>query len=179
MNRTARAYGLIAEFDTPAGLLHAAWRVREAGFKRWDAFAPFPVRGLDQALGIKNSTVGWFAFIGSSAGCAAGMLIVWFMNAFNYPVPVGGKPMFSLIPAIPTSFELAVLLGAAGALCGMLWLDRLPRLHHPLLKHKGFARASQDRFYILIECADPKYSEIETRNLLTEAGSKRLELVEE
>jgi hypothetical protein len=179
MNAPSKPYGIIAEFETPAAVLHAAEKVREAGFRRWDVFTPFPVHGLDRAMGMKNSAVGWFSFIGGALGYSGGMLMIWYMNAYDYPIPVGGKPMFSpYYPFIPC-FELTILLGAFGAVFGMLFLNRLPRLHHPLLKHKRFALVTHDRFFIVIETDDPKYSEAETRKLLEAADSKSVELVEE
>jgi hypothetical protein len=179
MNSVPTPYGLIGEFETPGEVLRAAQRVRDAGFRKWDVFTPFPVHGMDHAMGMKNSKVGWFAFLGGLAGFITGMVMVWFLNAFDYRIPVGGKPMFSPFAAFPTAFELTILLGALGALFGMLFLNRLPRLYHPLLKHKRFALATHDRFFLVIECADPKYSATETRKLLEAAGSQRLELVEE
>lgn len=175
----ARAYGLIAEFDNAAAVMHAAKMVRDAGFQQWDVFTPFPVHGMDNAMGLKNSKVGWFAFLGGATGYTTGMLMIWFMNAYDYAVPIGGKPMFSPFSAFPPSYELTILFGAFGAILGMLFLNRLPRLHHPLLKHKRFALATHDRFFIVIETADPKYSETEIRTLLESAGSQRIELVEE
>jgi len=172
-------YGLIAEFTTPAATLHAAEKIRDAGFRRWDVFTPYPVHGMDKAMGLKNSPVGWFAFLGGVAGYATGMLMIWFMNRFDYPIPVGGKPMFSPFSAFPPSYELTILFGAFGALFGMLFLNRLPRLHHPLLKHASFARATHDRFFIVIETDDPKYREADTRRLLESLASERIELVEE
>jgi len=172
-------YGLIAEFDTPAETIHAAERVRDAGFRRWDVFTPFAVHGMDRAMGLRNSKVGWFSFLGGATGYALGNLMIWFMNDANYPTLVGGKPMFSPFAAFPPSYELTILLGAFGAILGMLFLNRLPRLHHPLLKHRRFALASHDKFFIVIETSDPKYSETETRKLLEDAGSKRIEPVED
>jgi hypothetical protein len=107
------------------------------------------------------------------------MLMIWYMNAFDYAIPVGGKPYFSPFFAFPPSYELTILFGAFGALFGMLFLNRLPRLHHPLLKHKRFALATHDRFFVVIETDDPNYREAETRRLLESAGSKRIELVED
>ena len=179
MNGTAQPYGVIAEFTTPAAVMHAAEKVRDAGFRRWDAFTPFPVHGLDKAMGLKNSKVGWFAFLGGVAGYTTGMLMIWFMNAFDYALVVGGKPMFSPFAAFPPSYELTILFGAFGSLGGMLFLNRLPRLHHPLLKHRRFTAVTHDRFFIVIECSDPKYSGPETIQLLKEAGSNHIELVEE
>ena len=179
MNANPQPYGILAEYDTPADVMHAAEKVRDAGFRRWDVFTPFPVHGMDRAMGLKNSKVGWFSFIGGVTGYATGMLMIWFMNAVDYPIIVGGKPLFSPHSAFPPSYELTILLGAFGALGGMLFLNRLPRLHHPLLKHKRFGLASHDKFFVVIETSDSMYNENETRKLLETTGSKRIELVEE
>src|SRR3982750_388925 len=179
MNGTAKSFGMIAEFRTAADILHAAEKVREAGFRKWDVFTPFPVHGMDRAMGLKNSKVGWFAFLGGVAGYTTGMLMIWWMNAYDYPIVVGGKPMFSPHGAFPPSYELTILFGAFGSLFGMLFLNRLPRLHHPLLKNRRFALATHDRYFVVIETTDPKYSEIETRKLLESAGSKHIEMVED
>lgn len=179
MSDTNKAYGLVAEFTTPADAMHAAEKVRDAGFTRWDVFTPFPIHGMDKAMGIKNSKVGWFAFTGGVIGYTSGMLMIWFLNAVDYAIPIGGKPMFSPFGAFPPSYELTILLGAFGAIGGMLFLNRLPRLHHPLLKHRRFAQATHDKFYVVIECEDPKFSEAETRKLLEGAGSRHIELAEE
>jgi hypothetical protein len=159
--------------------MHAAEKLRDQGFRKWDVFTPFPVHGMDKAMGLKNSKVGWFSFIGGVTGYTTGMLMIWFMNMFDYPIVIGGKPLFSPFSAFPPSYELTILLGAFGALGGMLILNRLPRLHHPLLKHKGFELVTHDRFFVVIETADPRYNEAETRKLLESTGSKRIELVEE
>jgi hypothetical protein len=130
-------------------------------------------------MGIRNSKVGWFSFIGGATGYTGGMLMIWWMNAVDYPILIGGKPMFSPFGAFPPCYELTILLGSFGALFGMLFLNRLPRLHHPLLKHRRFALATHDRFFVVIETSDPKYSEVETRKLLESLGSPRIEMVEE
>jgi len=179
MTSTSRQYGIIAQFDTPADAMHAAERVRDAGFSKWDVFTPFPVHGMDKAMGMKNSKVGWFSFIGGVTGYTTGMLMIWWTNAYDYPILIGGKPMFSPFGAFPPSYELTILLGSFGAILGMMFLNRLPRLHHPLLKHGQFKQATHDKFFIVIETADPKYSETETRKLLEGAGSKLIEMVEE
>lgn len=179
MNDTSKPYGVIAEFITPADAMHAAEKIRDAGFTRWDVFTPFPVHGMDKAMGMKNSKVGWFAFLGGVTGYTCGMLMIWFMNAVDYPIVVGGKPMFSPFAAFPPSYELTILFGSFGALLGMLFLNRLPRLHHPLLKNRRFAKVTHDKFFIVVECGDPKYSDPGTVKLLEAAGSKHIEMVEE
>ncbi len=179
MAETSKSYGLIAEFETPADTMHAAERVRDAGYQKWDVFSPFPIHGMDKAMGMKNSKVGWFSFLGGATGYTTGMLMIWFMNAIDYPLVVGGKPMFSPFGAFPVAYEMTILLGAFGAILGMMFLNRLPRLHHPLLKHGRFSLVTHDRFFVVIETSDPKYSELEIRKLLEAAGSKRIEVVEE
>jgi hypothetical protein len=176
MNET---YGLIAEFETAADILRAAERVRDAGYRRWDVFTPFPVHGMDKAMGVKNSKVGWFSFLGGVLGYTTGMVMIWWMNAFDYPIVVGGKPMFSPYGAFPPSYELTILFGSFGTLFGMLYLNRLPRLYHPLLKHKRFALATHDRYFLVIEMTDPKFSITETRKLLESAGPKQIEEVKD
>ena len=175
----ARPHAIMAEFDTPADLMHAAEKVRDAGFRRWDVFSPYPIHGMDQAMGLKNSKVGYISFVGGVLGYTAGMVMIWWMNAVDYPIIVGGKPMFSPFGAFPPSYELTILFGSFGALLGMMFLNKLPRLHHPLLKNKRFALATHDKYFVVIEVMDPKYSESETRKLLEEAGSRHIEMVEE
>src|SRR5438874_8486417 len=179
MAEIAKSYGVIAEFETAAEIVRAAATVRDTGFRRWDVFTPFPVHGMDRAMGLKNSKVGWFAFIGGVTGYTCGMLMIWFMNAVDYPLVVGGKPMFSPFSAFPPSYELTILFGAFGSLGGMLFLNRLPRLYHPLLKNRRFSKVTHDRFFVVVECGDPKYSETETRKLLEEAGSPHIEVVDD
>jgi Protein of unknown function (DUF3341) len=176
---TTKPYGVIAEFSTPAAVMHAAEKVRDAGYTRWDVFTPFPVHGMDRAMGLKNSKVGWFAFLGGVTGYTCGMLMIWFLNAVDYPIVVGGKPMFSPFSAFPPSYELTILFGAFGSLGGMLFLNRLPRLHHPLLKSGRFAKVTHDKFFIVIECSDPKYSEAGTLKLFQDSASNSVEVVEE
>jgi len=179
MNGSRRHYAIMAEFETPADILHAAEKVNSQGFRNWDVFTPFPIHGMDRAMGIRNSKVGWFSFLGGVTGYTTGMLIIWWMNAVDYPIIIGGKPMFSPFSAFPPSYELTILFGSFGALLGMLFLNRLPRLHHPLLKNKRFALVTHDRYFLVIETDDAKYSETETRKLLEGLGSKHIELVEE
>ena len=104
----AKSYAIMAEFETPAATLHAAQKVYDAGFRNWDVFTPFPIHGMDRAMGIKNSKVGWFSFIGGCTGYMTGMLMIWFLNAVDYRIIIGGKPMFSPFAAFPPSYELTI-----------------------------------------------------------------------
>jgi len=177
MAASPKTYGLLAEFENAADALHGAAMVRDAGYTRWDVFTPFPVHGMDDAMGLPRSKVGWFTFCGGVTGFTLGMLMIWWMNAYDYPLIVGGKPLFSPIPAFPVAYELTILLSAFGSLGGMLVLNRLPRLHHPLFNSERFKNVTHDGFFIAIETADPKSSEEETRKLLARAHSKHIEEV--
>ena len=174
------AYGLMAVFDTPGDAMRAAEQVRDAGYSKWDVHTPFPIHGMDAAMGLPNSKVGWFTFIGGATGYTTGMIMIWWMNAFDYKIVIGGKPMFSPFYAFPVSYELTILFASFGSLIGMFLLNRLPRLHHPLLKNRRFCQgASHDKFILVIETADPKFNADETRKLLASAGSKHIEMVED
>lgn len=177
MNEVPVKYGLLAEFANTADVLRGAAMVRDAGYKRWDVFTPFPVHGMDEAMGLPRSRVGWFTFCGGLTGFTCGMLMIWYMNAYNYPIVVGGKPLFSPIFSFPVAYELTILLGAFGSLLGMLFLNRLPRLYHPLFRSARFTQATHDKFFIAIEAADPKFSDMDTRKLLEQAGSTHVEEV--
>jgi len=170
-------YGLLAQFANPADCMHAAERVRDAGYRRWDVYTPFPVHGMDDAMGLKNSKVGWFTFLGGVTGYTCGMLMIYWTNAVDYAVPVGGKPLFSPMAAFPVSYECTILLGAFGSLFGMLFLNRLPKLYNPLFKSERFRKATHDGFFIAVEATDPKFNDAETRKLLEAAGSKSIEEV--
>jgi hypothetical protein len=179
MSAPAKIYGLLAEFDSPAAVKQAAEQFRDAGYQHWDVFTPCPIHGMDDAMGLRPSKVGWFTFLGGATGFTCGMLMIWFMNAVDFPIPVGGKPLFSPVFALPISYELTILFGAFGALMGMFLSNRLPRWHHPLLKNPRFRQVTHDRFFIVIERRDPRYDDPRTRQILEAAGSRHIELVEE
>ena len=172
-------YGIIAEFDSPAAVLNAAEKVRDAGYSRWDVFSPFPVHGLDKVMGLKNSRVGWFSFVFGAGAFIGTMGMIWYMNDFDYPILVGGKPMFSTPMSVVPSYILLVLAAALGAFIGMIALNELPRPHHPLFEGKRFALVSRDKFVLAIGAADPKYSETETRRLLETIGGAHIEIIED
>ena len=175
---TAKYYGLMAEFDSPAAILAAAEKVRAAGYRRWETFTPFPIHGMDKVVGYRNSLVGWFALLFGGGAFVATMGLIWFSNAFDYRLIVGGKPMFSPPMSFVPSYIMMVLGAAVGAFVGILALNGLPRLHHPLLQKARFALASRDKFFLVIGANDPKFSETETRRLLESLGSTHIELVE-
>ena len=172
-------YGLLVEFGTPQELVEAARRVQEAGFRRWDAHSPFPVHGLDQAMGLRPTGLPWIALGGGAVGAAAALLLQWWTNAVNYPFLVSGKPLFSLPSTIPIVFELTILFSAFGAFFGMLALNGLPMLYHPVFRSRRFRRAAVDRFFIAIEAADPRFDPVQTRKFAESLGGLGVEELEE
>jgi hypothetical protein len=174
-----KPYGLIAEFDSPAAVLSAAEKVRDAGYSRWDVFSPFPVHGLDKVMGLKNSHVGAFSLLFGAGAFIGTMGLIWYCNAFDYPILIGGKPMFSVPMSVVPSYILLVLAAAVGAFVGMIALNELPRYHHPLFEGKRFALVSRDKFVLAIGATDPKYSETETRKLLETIGGAHIEIIED
>ena len=172
-------YGMSAEFDSAADVLSAAKRVRDAGYRRWDVFSPFPIHGLDKVMGLGNSKVGWFSFLFGAGAFIGTMLMIWYMNDFDYPIVIGGKPMFSPPMSVVPSYILLVLMAGLGTFIGMIALNELPRHHHPLFAKKRFELVSRDKFFLVIGSNDPKFSETETRKLLEDAGGGHIEMVED
>ncbi len=180
LDEGADIHGVMGVFETPADAIHAAETVRDAGYKRWDVHTPFPVHGMDAAMGLKHSKVGWFGFLGGVSGYTLGMLMIYWMNAVDYKIVIGGKPMFSPFFAFPVSYECTILLTAFGTLGGMAFLNRLPKLHNPLLNNRTFCQgATHDKFIVVIESSDPRYSSVETRGLLESTGCQHIEYIEE
>ncbi len=149
---------LLAEFETPAACLRAAEAVRDAGYTRFDSHSPFPIHGMDAAMGLTDSRLGWIVLPMGLTGTTLAFLMMWWMNAVDYPLVIGGKPPFSLPSMVPIMFELTVLLSAFGAVFGMFGLNRLPRHHHPIFSSDRFAGFSNDKFFISVEASDPKWS---------------------
>ena len=163
-------YGIIARFETPGALYRAAERVRDAGYKRWDCLSPMPIHGLDNAMGVKRSIVPRFSLAGGITGFCTGMSMIWYMNAYDYRLTVGGKPLFSPLFAFPISYELTILFTAFATIGGMFFLNGLTKLYHPVLKYDNIRRATDDSFFLVIESGDPAYRPDETRALLERAG---------
>ncbi|TVQ30663.1 MAG: DUF3341 domain-containing protein [Phycisphaeraceae bacterium] len=175
----APIWGMTAEYESPAAIYHAAERFRDAGYAKWDVYAPIPIHGIDQAMGLKPSKVGWFVAVGAIVGVSGGLLMQWFMNAFAYQINVAGKPLFAWEQFMPVTFELGILFSATMALLAMLTLNGLPRWNHPLFGHDRFLRVSDDRFMIVVESKDPKFDAEATRRLLEECGGTHIETVVE
>ena len=167
-----KPYGISAAFDTVPELYQACEKIRDAGYSQWDALTPFPVHGLDAAMGVRRSKVPRFSLAGGLTGFVTGMSFIWWAGALEYPLIVGGKPYFSPMFAFPVSYELTILFAAFATIGGMFFLNKLPMHYHPVLKAPQFVRASDDRFYIVVEANDPKFNVTATRDLLAKIGGK-------
>ncbi len=184
--------GTLVEFETEDALMTACATVRDAGYTRWDAHTPYPVHGLDAAMGIKPTILPWIVFIGGVTGCAAGLILQFYTNGIELPfslqgtpldpfLPSGykfvtsGKPIFSVPANIPVVFELTILLSAFGAFFGMWGLNKLPHFNHPVFASTRFRRATCDRFFISFETADPQYDADKTRVFAETLGGSHVE----
>jgi len=174
-----KVWGLLIEFEEIPALVTACEKVRDAGFKRWDSHTPFPVHGLNDAMGVKLTRLPLLTLAGGVVGVTGAMAIQWWMNAYDYPLIISGKPLFSIPAAIPVAFEATILLAAIATFVGMLALNNLPRHHHPLLTSPDFRRATDDRFFISIEASDPRFDLDATRALADDLGGIKVTTVEE
>lgn len=172
-------WGMMAEFENPATLSHAAEHLRDAGFRKWDVYSPFPVHGMDEAMGLKPSKVTVVMGFMCITGFTCAYLMQWWMGSVDYKIVVAGKPLFAWEQAMPILFELSILFSAFGAIFGMLILNLLPRWHHPLFGKQRFLRVSDDRFVIAVEAADPKFDEGSLRRMFETLGGKHIDRVEE
>ena len=172
-----KVHGLLAEFGTVPALYHACELVRDAGYTRWDAHSPFPIHGLDKAMGLKRSPLPWFVLGSGLAFAAGGFLLQTWVHSVAYPLIISGKPYFTWPAYVPVTFELGVLGGALASVFGMLGLNRLSMHHHPLFSSERFERASDDRFFISVEAQDPRFDADATAQLLQRAGADHVEQV--
>ena len=159
-------YGVIAEFETPTELVEAARRTRAAGYRHVDAFSPYPIEELNEALAIRWTRLPILIFLGGLIGGLSGYLLLYYTSAIDYPINVGGRPFNSWPSFVPITFEMTVLFAAFSAFLGMLGRNGLPRPYHPVFNVPRFELASRDRFFLLIEATDPKFDREETAGFL-------------
>jgi hypothetical protein len=174
-----KLYGLIAEFDSPADLLEAASRTKAEGYRYVDTFSPFPIHGMDKALGLRRTKLPFIVLIGGLTGLGTALLMQWFSAAVHYPVNVGGRPFASWPMFIPITFELTILFASFAAVFGMIGLNGLPMPYHPVFNAPRFALASRDRFFLCIEARDPKFDRESCRRFLETLGAHDIAEVEE
>jgi Protein of unknown function (DUF3341) len=171
-------YGVVAEFERPEDLVAAGHRIHhDYGYKKIDALTPFPVHGIDDAIGVPRSILGYIVFALGLFGFVNAIFMIWYTNGYDYPLVIGGKPVFAWEFSIPPMFELTILFSAFGAVFGMLALNGLPKFYHPVFAMKGVERATDDRFLLVIEAADPKFDIEGTPRLLEDLGAMRTEVV--
>lgn len=169
-------YAALAEFESPEDLLAATRQAREAGYRDLDAFTPFPVEGLDRVLRLPRPTISFVGLGGAIAGAGAALLMQFYVN-YDYPLNVGGRPVYAVSAFAVVTFELTILFSALAMLVAMLWQNGLPRLNYPVFGAERFHRASRDRFFLCVNAQDALFDERDTRAFLAEAGALSVELV--
>ena len=192
-NRLAdRNVGLLAEFSDPGALVHAVENLRKRGYSRLDTFSPFPIHGMDRAMGLGPSKLGYMVFIGGLAGCTLGFLLQWWtsagphldwlpgwLNQFQgYAINISNKPLFAIEPSVPVMFELTVLFSALTAVAGMLALNGLPRPYNPLFHSERIGRATDDGFFLHIEASDGQFAHGATADALFDEGALAVEYLD-
>jgi mono/diheme cytochrome c family protein len=170
-------HGVLAEFDTPGELVEAARRVRDAGYSDFDCYSPFPVHGIDNAMGIKRTILPLLVFGGGFTGAVGGMLLQWYCNAHAWTWNISGKPTWSIPANIPIAYECAILLSVFAAFFGMWGLNKLPQVWHPFFRPDRFARVTDDAFLLGIEAKDERFDAAKTKALLQDAGAIAIEEV--
>jgi hypothetical protein len=176
---SAPLHGIAAEFQCARDLYHAAEKLRDAGFRHWDVFSPFPIHGMDEAMGLKRSLLGRIVFFGGLTGFLTAVTLEFGPSSFLYPLIVAGKPtnIFSVPAFFPIMFELTILLSAFTAVFGMLIMNGLPRLNHALFNWDRFKTVTEDKFFVAIEAADPKFEPVAMRELLESLGGTNITLI--
>ena len=170
-------YGMLAEFKNPAELLHAAEAIHKAGYVHFDTHSPFPIHGMDKAMGLGNSKVGYVTLLGGITGLALATWLQWWTGQVDYPLNISGKPFFSIEPSVPVMFELTVLFSALATVAGMLALNGLPRPYNPIFYSKNFSRVTDDAFMVNIAASDANFDRAKTEAFLKELGGTNIEVV--
>ncbi len=175
---SSTVYAVVAEFDTPEKLMSAAESARKAGFKKMDAYSPFPIHGLSEAIGFKDVKVPFLCFAGGLTGALFGYTLQYYVHVFDYPMNVGGKPLVSLPSMIPVTYEATILFAGLTAFFSMIALNRLPQPYHSIFNTPGFERATQDRFFLAIESADAHFDAEKVKRFLQDHEPIRVSEVE-
>jgi len=171
-------YGIMAEFDAPEKILAAAERARDAGYRKMDAYTPFPMEELTHALGVEQSKLSLFVLCCGIAGALTGFFLPYVASVIDYPLNIGGRPLNSWPHWIPITFELTILFAAFGAVVGMIFRNGLPRPVHPVFNVDRFELASRDKFFLCIESIDPKFDRGETEKFLKSLKPSYLTVVD-
>jgi len=170
-------FGVLAEFANTGDLMKAASKVRDAGYKKFDVYSPFPIHGMDDAMGLKPSKLGWIVLIHAMIGFVGGLSLMVWTSSIDYPLNISGKPYLNIPAFIPVLFELTVLLSAFGAVFGMFYMNNMPKHHNPLFNSERFARVTDDKLFICIESSDMLFDMDKTTGFLKEIGATYTETV--
>lgn len=172
-----KLYGVLAEFRNPKELVDAAKSVKQSGYSDFDTYAPFPIHGMEKAMGLKNSPLGWIVFGGALFGMVGALALMIWVTGYEYPMNISGKPFINIPVYVPITFELTVLLAAFAATFGMIALNGLPKLHNPLFNVERFEKASDDGFFVCIEASDDLFAEEKVTKLFRDNGATHIETV--
>jgi hypothetical protein len=172
-----KVYAVMGEFSHPEDLVTAGRKIREMGYTKIDAMSPFPVHGIDDAIGIPYSKLGWIVICIGLSGTATALLLQWWCGTQNYPLVIGGKPLFDFSFSIPIAFELTILFSAFASVIGMFAINGLPRLYHPSSNYRLAHRATDDRFILLVEADDPIFNPQITTEHMKSVGAGTVEVV--
>lgn len=172
-------YGILAEFKNPKELIDVAKKMSKAGFTKFDTFSPYPIHGMDKAMKLEKSKLGWIVFGHGLLGFAGAVAMIYYMSVIDYPINISGKPFFNAPAWVPVTFELTVLLSSFGAVFGMFFLNGLPKLHNPLFNVQRFKKATDDAFFACIEAEDELFDAGKVKKLFEEAGAAHIEEVHE
>ncbi|HEX5414101.1 MAG TPA: DUF3341 domain-containing protein [Chloroflexota bacterium] len=167
-------YGLLAEFDGPDALVRAALLAQEAGYRKMDAYSPFPIEGLADAIGMHRSWIPWIVLIFGFIGGISGYLFQVATMGIWYPINVGGRPYNSILSFVPVTFELTILFASLSAVVSLFIVNHLPQPYHPVFNVPRFNRATTDRFFLVIQADDPRYDPWRTSAFLREAGAREV-----
>ncbi|MEX0770273.1 MAG: DUF3341 domain-containing protein [Balneolaceae bacterium] len=174
-SRNNNLFGILAEFRNPGELLKAAGIVSSNGYSQYDTYSPFPIHGMDKAMKLKKSKLGWIVFSHGMVGCIGALAMIYYMMVYDYPLNISGKTLFNVPAWIPVTFEVTVLLSAFGAVFGLFYLCGLPRFNHPLFNSDRFLKVNDDGFFICIEAEDPQFDSEKVQKLLKDAGASHIE----
>jgi len=172
-----KLYGILAEFKNPKELIDAAKAINKDGYRNFDTFSPFPIHGMDKAMSLKKSKLGWIVFSHGFIGLTGAFTMIYYMTVIDYPLNISGKTLMNIPAWIPVMFELTILLSAFGAVFGMFYLNGLPKLNHPLFNSVNFKKATDDGFFVCIESDDPQFESQKVQTYLQEIGATNIEEV--
>lgn len=178
-NHNNELYGILAEFRNPKELVDASKLVVEAGYKQFDTYSPFFIHGMDKAMKLDKSKLGWIVFAHGILGFTLAVSMMYFMAVLNFPLNISGKPFFNAPAWVPITFELTVLFSAFGAVFGMFFLNGLPKLNNPLFNVERFKKSTDDGFFVCIEAKDSNFDASKVKQFFEDAGATHIEEVYE